>query len=262
MKVFLAYVKVSFLNNSAYRVECLLGILNTCLQIFISCAIWRVLYADQSNINGISFPMIATNFIIALGLFNAFTINDFAVQSKIWDGTITSEFLKPIEYRVAIFATNLGDILFKLLTNFLPALLLSIIFIGILPPVSTINLLLFFMSIVLGFLILWFISAIIQVSAFWIINVWSVSTIKNVIVSVFSGMLLPLWFMPESIRNILQFTPFDSIYFIPIDIYLGQINIANVWSYFLRQLIWIVVLYFIGKAMWELGKKRLIVQGG
>jgi hypothetical protein len=39
---------------------------------------------------------------------------------------------------------------------------------------------------------------------------------------VFSGALLPLWFMPPAIADFIALTPFKSIYFVPISIYLGS----------------------------------------
>lgn len=262
MSKYFAYIKIAFLNKSTYRVECLLNILSTCLQIFISCAIWKALYGDNSSINGIPYSMVVTNFILSQGLSRAFSLDDFAIQRKVNDGTICNEFLKPIDYRISILATNLGEILFNLSTAFLPSLLITSIFIGILPPSSFVNFLLFLISIILGFIILWMICSIVQLSSFWIINVWSVSTIKNVVIGVLSGSLLPLWFMPEPVLQFIKFTPFDSIYFTPIEIYIGTIPTDMVVTVYIRQIFWIFALYFISQTMWYFGKKRLVVQGG
>jgi ABC-2 type transport system permease protein len=99
-------------------------------------------------------------------------------------------------------------------------------------------------------------------TSFWIINVWSISTIKNVLINVFSGSMLPLWFLPDSIMKLIKFTPFDSIYFTPIRLYLGEMTIEEVIFNFGRQFIWICILYIIGEIMWRSGQKKLIVQGG
>lgn len=262
MSVYFAYIKIAFLNKCAYRVECLMGILSTCLQIFILSEIWRVLYDTNQNVNDITYSMVVTNFILSQGLSKAFSVNDFAIQQKINDGTICNEFLKPVDYRISILATNLGEILFNLIACFLPTVLITSIFTGILPPDSFANLLLFLISIILGFIILWLISSIVQMSSFWIVNVWSISTIKNVVIGVLSGALLPLWFMPESVLQIIKYTPFDSIYFIPIEIYLGTISVDEIVNCYVRQVIWIMILYLISRIMWGFGKKRLVVQGG
>lgn len=262
MNTYLAYFKITFRNNIVYRVECLLGILNTCLQIFISCAIWKVLYGTSVEVNGITYAMISTNFIIAIGLANIFSLNDFAIQQKLWDGSIATELLKPINLRARLLAESIGNIIFKLLTNFLPSVIIASIFIGILPPAGVEAFFLFVISVILGFSILWTISLIIQMTAFWIINVWSVSTIKNVIINIFAGASIPLWFMPDRILKLVKYTPFDSIYFIPVKIYLGEVNITDVWYYYGKQILWFTILYGIGVFLWQNGMKKVIVQGG
>ncbi len=262
MSTYLGYFKIAFHNNTVYRVEYLLGILNTCLQIFISCTIWKVLYGGQPEVKGITYAAVATNLIIALGLSNAFSLNDFSIQQKIGDGSIAMELLKPIDLRISLLAGNLGEIIFKLLTNFIPSVIFAALFIGILPPAGVVAVIFFVISVVLGFAILWTISTIIQMTAFWIINVWSVSTIKNVIINILAGASLPLWFMPEYIKKFIQYTPFDSIYFVPVKIYMGKISDGDILFYYGKQIMWFVLLYTIGFLMWQRGKRRIVVQGG
>ena len=96
MSIYIAYFKIAFRSNIVYRIDHLLGIFNTCLQIFISCSLWKILYGNHTEINGITYSMVATNSIIAQGLGNAFSLDDFAIQHKLWDGSISGEFLKPI----------------------------------------------------------------------------------------------------------------------------------------------------------------------
>ena len=87
-------------------------------------------------------------------------------------------------------------------------------------------------------------------------------TIKNVIVKVLSGTLLPLWFMPEILRKIIKVTPFESIYFTPIQIYLGEISGLEILYKMFIQVMWIVILGLIANAFWKRGTKKLVVQGG
>jgi ABC-2 type transport system permease protein len=262
MRVYIEFAKKKFINNIVYKVNCAMGIISTCLQFFIFWCIYRSLYGAANEIKGISFSMVSTNFIIALGLSNAFQINDLFVQRKVGDGSIANEFLKPVNFKLRLFAEDLGNIMFRLIFNFLPALIITICLVKIEKPVNLMALMLFAVSVVLGFFVLWQISFIVQMTSFWIINVWSISTIKNVFINVFSGAMLPLWFMPDSIMKLLKFTPFDSIYFTPIRIYLGEMRIGEIMFNFGRQIIWICILYAVGELMWRLGQRKLIVRGG
>lgn len=262
MRLFWEYFKIGFKSNTVYRINYLIGLVSAFIQLFITRAIWIALYNGNEAVNGISFGMLTTSFVISIGLENAFGCDDFAVANKMYDGSIAMEFIKPIDYRFSLFANEVGNIAFKLITNFLPILIISIIVVGIVPPVGVLAFGCFIVSIVLGFFILWSISYIVKMTTFWIMNVWSVSALKGVLISVFSGIALPIWFLPDYMKTIVHYTPFESIYFSPIQIYLGNINGMEILFIFGKQLLWAAILFAIGNVMWLAGRKRIIVQGG
>jgi ABC-2 type transport system permease protein len=262
MNAFFAHLRIAFRTNSAYRLDSLLGLVSTCLQVFISCAIWRTLFGTNSRVSGISFAMVATNFVLAQGLGSAFVFNDFAVRRKLADGSIAMDMLRPVSFRLSLLASNLGDILFTLLTRFAPTVVIACLFIGMVPPASLGAILLFCISTGLGFAVLWALSTVVQMTAFWIINVWSVSTIKNVVVNVFSGAFLPLWFLPKGFAGVVRYTPFDCIYFIPIRIYLGQVVGAEVLHSWAKQVVWFIAIYTLATVLWHRGKTKVFIQGG
>lgn len=262
MTKYLYELKLSFKANLVYRFDLIVGVVATFLQVVIYLAIWSSLYQENSDIDGISFEMVTTNFVIGLAIVFSYNISDLDIQNKLKDGSIANEFLKPVDFKKVLFARNLGKILFKIITNFLPALVLSLIFYRVYLQTNPLYILLFVISLFMGLLIYWCISMIVQLTAFWIWNVWSISTIKNVLVSVFSGSLVPLWFLPEQFKKIIEFTPFYSIYYSPMQIYLGNTTGIDILYTFLNQGCWIVFLLIVINIMWHFGKKRVIVQGG
>lgn len=262
MRTYIEFAVKKFQNKMAYRLEFFMGIVNTAITIVVYLCIYKALYAGAKEIDGITFQMVATNFVISLGLSDAFRFNEMFLQDKIHDGTITNEFLKPVNFVFRMLAENIGEGIFKIVFNFIPALLFTLLYASLCPPKSLFHLLLMVFSMILGYLILWLISFIVQTLSFWLFSVWGIVTIKNVFVNILSGALLPLWFMPDTLKKIISFTPFESIYFTPVQIYLGQLNGTDVVSEMAVQLIWIVVLALIASIFWKNGVKKLVVQGG
>ena len=264
MKVlpYLAYAKKSFLMRSAYRFDHLMNILSTCLEIFIYWEIYRALYGGNAEVDGITFGMVTTNFVLSLGLSSAFYVNDFYLPQKIWDGSLATELLRPISFRGRMIAENLGNAGFNLIFRFLPAGFVAILLVGITPPASPVYFGLFLISALLGYGVLWSISFAVQMIAFWLVNIWSIVTIKNVFVNVLSGSMIPLWFMPEGIKRMMDFTPFSSIYFTPVRIWLGQLSGKEITEKCLLQLVWILVIYCVGSLLWKLGQRKVIIHGG
>jgi len=259
---YMAFAKKSFLNKSAYRFNHFMGILNTLVRIFIFWCIYRALYGERNEVDGITMAMVTTNFVLSIGMDALFVINDYYLSDKIGNGSIATELLLPISFKGRMLFENLGNTLFQLIFHFVPALLVCIFTVGVLPPVSIGRFVLFLVSAALGYGVLWNLSFLLQTFAFWFFNMWSLMTIKNVFLNVLSGSMIPLWFMPEWMMPIMNWLPFSSIYFTPVQIYLGQLTGKEIGMKFLLQLIWIVILYLSGNLVWEKGKKKLVVQGG
>lgn len=262
MTPYIAFGKKSLMLKSAYRFDHFMGILNTLVRIFIFWEIYKALYGTNTEVDGITMSMVTTNFILSIGLEAVFYVNDFYLPDKIGNGSIATELLLPISVKGRMIADNLGVAAFKLVYHFVPALVLAVLIMGIEKPASGIMLVLFIISAFLGYGVLWTISFVVQMCSFWIINVWSVVTIKNVFVNVLSGSMIPLWFMPDWMNVIVEFSPFSSIYFTPVQIYLGQLSYGEIAHKYVLQLVWIGIIYMIGHLLWMKGKKKLVVQGG
>lgn len=262
MRAYVEFAIKKFQDNMAYRLDFFMGIINTAMTIAVYLCIYKALYGNATDVDGVSYSMVATNFVITLGLSSAFHYNEMFLQDKIRDGSITNEFLKPVSFIFRLLSENIGEGAFKILFHFIPALLFTMLYTKLCPPISVLNLMVMFCSVALGYLILWLISFIIQTWSFWLFSVWGIITIKNVFVNILAGTLLPLWFMPEALKKVIAVTPFESIYFTPVRIYLGELSGLEILSALAVQIIWIAILGVIAKMFWKKGVKKLVVQGG
>ena len=129
-------------------------------------------------------------------------------------------------------------------------------------PKDAVSVVLMGMSVILGYFVLWQISFIVQTWCFWLFSVWGIMTIKNVIVNILAGSMIPIWFMPPLLRKVVSYTPFEAIYFTPIRIYLGELTGSEILYSMTIQIFWIMVLYLIGDFFWKKGIRKLVVQGG
>lgn len=262
MRTYLEFAIKKFQNKMTYRLEFFMGIVNTIITIVVYLCIYEALYGGKSEVDGISFAMTATSFVISLGLSNAFHYDEMFIQNKIHSGTITNEFLKPVNFIFRLLSENIGEGMFNIIFNFIPAVVFTMIYTELCEPTSILNFVIMLFSVALGYIILWLISLIMQTLSFWLFSVWGIITIKNVIVNILSGIFLPLWFMPEALQKIISFTPFQAIYYTPIRIYLGQLSGMEIVNSLLVQGIWIGILSTIAAVLWSRGVKKLVVQGG
>ncbi|MDE7212467.1 MAG: ABC-2 family transporter protein, partial [Lachnospiraceae bacterium] len=152
---YFAYAKKCFLGRSAYRFDHLMNILSTCLQIFIFWGIYRALYGGNLEVDGITLPMVTTNFVLSMGLGAVFCTNDYFLPDKIHDGSISTELLRPISFPGRMVAENAGNALFNLIFRFAPALLAAVLTIGMSAPAGAAMFGMFLISALLGYGVLW-----------------------------------------------------------------------------------------------------------
>lgn len=259
---YLSFAAIKFRGKMAYRFDYVLGILNTLLSFVVYWSIYKALYNGADEVDGVSFSMVTTNFIISLGLGAAFHKNEMFLQDKIKQGTIANELLKPVNFKLRMLFEDMGDGAFNVVFHFLPTAVIASLFADLQAPSGAVNLMLCLISVVLGYIILWQISFIVQSWSFRLFSVWGLITIKNVAVNILAGAYIPMWFMPEALRRAIRYTPFDAIYFTPVQLYLGQLSAGEIVFCLTRQVIWIAILYAVGECFWRTGIKRLVVQGG
>ncbi|QNU68939.1 ABC-2 family transporter protein [Ruminiclostridium herbifermentans] len=262
MKPYLAIAKKSFQNNLAYRADYYAGLINTLILIFVNIAIWKAIYGEDGSYDGVQLKIVLTYIVLGFLMQSFFIMDDYFIQNKITNGLISSDLLKPISFRMLVFSYNLGAAGFKILMNLIPAIFISLLFFEFLPPFSMSMFVFFILSLCLGYLVLYCLNFIVWVTAFWFYQTFSLVTIKDALIAVLSGALIPLWFMPTWLYNFIKMTPFDSIYYIPITIYLGQTPSNEILTVLLKQVLWIALLTVIGHFIWKAATKKLVVQGG
>jgi ABC-2 type transport system permease protein len=262
MNRYIKTIQMSFINSSVFRSSYFFGLIQSIISVFITVSIWKALYAGAQRVNGISYAATVTNVVLSMLLSTAFSFDDFAIANKVHSGQIATELLKPMSISLSYLFQAVGRNLFKLIGHFTPTLLLSSLFFPLLAPKSSFSLLLSLCSVLLGFCLLYTISYIVSVTSFWITNVWSVSTLKNVVISIFAGTVLPIWFMPAGLQYALRYTPFDVIYFAPIQIYLGRMTSYEILFSYGKQLVWLAALALVGLLLWQKGIKKVTIAGG
>lgn len=262
MNPYLQFSVLKFKNSLVYRFEYLTKILNSVLSFVVYYSIYRALYGTANEVDGVTFSMVATNFLISLGLSSAFAKNEGFLPGKIKDGSIANELLRPVNFKLRMLFEDLGAAFFNVCFHFLPTLIIACFFAELSAPSDALHLFMSLISAGFGFLILWHINFLVQCLSFWVINVWSLTTLKNVLLKLLAGSLIPLWFMPEGLKKLIDLTPFGAIYFIPVQLYLGNLSGSDVLWEFARQFVWILILAGMCEVLWKRGIKKLVVHGG
>jgi ABC-2 type transport system permease protein len=169
---------------------------------------------------------------------------------------------KPIDFQIYNLFANLGSLLMNFVAISLPtAFMLAVVFRVKVP--FGIGLFLFPISLLLAFLVSFSIDYFIGLMGFYSESVWGLSITKEIIVTVFSGALIPLQFFPNTIQKVLYWLPFQAIYHTPLmmltrpnqgfDVFLPMIAV---------QMFWAVVMFVAARLFYNQAIKVLRIAGG
>ena len=116
---------------------------------------------------------------------------------------------------------------------------------------------LFFASLVS---FLWFqLQFLVGLLAFWLEETWILRVILMTTAQFLSGAILPLEFYPEAFVNLLDYTPFPYLTYIPIKIFQGDsINLLNA---SLILLFWSLLVYAINHLLFKRGVRLYTAAG-
>ncbi|MGC4108204.1 MAG: ABC-2 family transporter protein [Thermomicrobiales bacterium] len=245
----------------AFRTWLYLGILQVFFQLLLVKAIWKAVYGNAGEVNGVSVNTMIT-YLTVVGMINfmIYPIIADEIHTRIDDGQVAIDMVRPIGFIRQMLALELGNSIgrWMLLVVVVPGLLL----LGSLTPPSPEAFAVFLLSFALAFAVSIQIWLLVGLSAFWLLNIGGMRSMVGLIGGFFAGSLIPLWFMPGPLRTISEWLPFQAIAYLPASIYTEQATGAAMWRAIGIQAFWLVLLGIAVGRVWHRAQNRLVVQGG
>ena len=106
------------------------------------------------------------------------------------------------------------------------------------------------------------ITMLVHISLLWTISGDGISRLMPGLVTVFSGMVIPLPLFPDWAQPVLNALPFRALVDVPYRVYTGDIPTADALVPIALGAGWTVALIFFGRHFLRRGQRVLVVQGG
>ena len=263
LRKYLILTEQSLQVATAYRVTFFISLLAGIIQALILYYIWQAVYLKQEEINGFTLPQIVTYIFISYAVKNLYGFyTETSISSKIRDGSVAMELIKPLNYQLARFFESLGSVAVEGILVGLLVLTVGFGVFGIKGPLSVTTGVIFGISLAFSLLINFTISYIIGLFSFWTTNVFGIVNSKRFVMDFFSGGLVPLAFFPGWLRDVAELLPFHAIVHLPVSIYLGRITGNAIYYALLKQMLWVLVLWGAGHVLWSQAAKKITIHGG
>ncbi len=263
MRKYLAIYRNALMGSLSYRGEFFVTGLSNLVFIFLIYYIWKSIYGDLPQLNGMTFNNTFIYLAIASSLFITFiTFTEWMISSIIISGDIVRFFIRPLDFQIHMMLIGLSICTVNVVTTSLPTLVLLFFMFSSEIPVGF-NILFFVPSVLLAYFISFHIDYIVGITSFYTESIWGISATKEAIVMLLSGVLIPLPFFPEGMQTVLAFLPFQAIYNTPLTILLSDgFSVHEYLSKILIQCGWLAILYFLSRFYYARAIRVLTVAGG
>ena len=262
--VYLAFVAKSFQRRMQYRVANLAGLTTNFFFLLVHIFVYTAFYAARTDPQPLNLNEIITYFVLCQVFFMLmpFWGARSEVTNAIKDGSVALQLTKPVDFHAYWFADECGRACYYLFMRGLPTFLISIIFFTVAIPTQPITLMAFAASMILATFMSAAITIAIFSSAFWTLDTTGIAGLSYSIITLFSGMLVPIALWPEWLGYLAAWLPFGGLIDVPFSIYLGKITGVGIWIAIGKQMIWVVFFLGLGRLLLQRGFSRLVIQGG
>ena len=265
LKKYLALTRAGIMETLQFRLSFVVMVIGNLLYLIVVYFLWDAIYesAGTDVVNGMTFSDTLIYLVLATALFNFMEMYAvWEIGRSIQSGKIVLDLLKPMEYRKYLFWSFSGSFIAKFLLTFLPTFIaVAIVTNGAIP--MGINLLYFVLSVVMAVSINYSIDFIVGTICLYTESIWGINIMKQVIVLLLSGATIPLAFFPDTLRTVVNYLPFQSIYNAPLTILLdGAPTAETVLTTLGTQLIWCIAMMIVSKLFWKVSLRQITVNGG
>ncbi|MEA5551269.1 ABC-2 family transporter protein [Anabaena cylindrica UHCC 0172] len=252
LKKTLTLLSVYYAYMLEYRSELILWILSGSLPIILM-GVWiKAAEGGKFSITSIDFARYFFAVFLVRQMTVVWVIFDF--EREVIEGKLSPRLLQPIDPGFHHLATHVAERFARM-----PFVFLLIGFFFLLYPQafwlpSLPNLLLFTLAAILAFALRFLIQYTFAMFSFWTERATALESFWFLFFLFLSGMIAPLEVFPETVRNVVMFTPFPYLIHFPASILVGLP--VDLTRGFLSILGWLLVFLGANRLLWRAGLKR------
>jgi ABC-2 type transport system permease protein len=249
-------------SKLTYRLSSFLEMVGRLLEFLAQIMIWAALLGGgvrfDTSLKQMITYLIITRFVITLTSSTAGS----EISRKIRDGTISVDFVRPVNLKGFLFFNDIGNNIFKAFAVFVPIGVIVALGFGFLPPQGPLHFAAFLAVLFLGAVMQFYYDYLLGLITFWLVQnpflKWHFKNVSNL----FTGQLLPIWLYPVWLANLTVYLPFRYFTYEPIALYLGKSPLEDAPRILLIQMSWMLLLYLLERLLWRGAYRKLVVQGG
>ncbi len=267
MKKYLSFFRLRFSMSLQYRTAALAGLVTQFVWGGMLILAFAAFYRSDPDAFPMSFQATASYIWLQqafLMLFQPWGFDGDIIDS-IQSGAVGYELCRPLSVYNMWFARTEASRMASALLRCWPVLIFAALLpapYGLAAPASISALLWAVLSALLGTLVAVSLCMLVYLSNFYTVNSAGVRIVAATVTDFLQGSVIPLPFMPDGFRAVVELLPFASTVNAPLRIYSGDIAGAYLYRTVALQFFWLAALVALGKVIERKAMKRTLVLGG
>lgn len=231
LKKYFAIYRYMFIRTLQFRTELVIYIILDMLPFFVLFFIWQAVFSDQETINSLTLPEVTQYYVLVMFIERFISTHFESWRAReVREGKIDYFLTRPFSFINEIFSKDVGGKLVSLAIS-LPSFLLFFLLIRVVMPVAPLSLtptLIFFfiLFMIAAYLMQFMIALWIVLLTFWFEGSAGFEHFKWITITLFSGAMLPVAFMPEWLETVYTALPFKFMYAVPIMYVQGTMHLS------------------------------------
>jgi ABC-2 type transport system permease protein len=246
----------------AYRSDLMFGIAGMIIQVVLTVTVWRVLYLDKNQVSGVD-SSTAVSYAVLAACFQSIVMpwQFSSLPLRIMQGQIGVDMIRPRSLISQCLAQATGTLVGRLPIG-LSGLVVGLALRGVRPPAGELELLAWVCSTGLGIANVLTINLLVSMAAFWTLEISGPMIIYRFGSAFLSGALVPLWFMPDWLRQVVSWLPFQAQIYAPLSLWFGAGSGESIVRTLAVQGMWVVILWLLLQLVWRQAVRKVVILGG
>jgi ABC-2 type transport system permease protein len=262
MRLYVEVARATYARISTYRSATAAGVFTNTVFGFLLAYVLLAVYAQRSEVGGfdavdaVTFTFVAQGMLMVLGMFN-----DTEMADRITTGDVIVELQRPYDHQAWWAGVSYGKAAYYVLFRGVPPFLIGALVFDLRVP-SPLDAVAFVVSVALAVGVAFGWRYLLQLTAFWLLDVRGANQLGWLAAQFLSGAFLPIVFFPVWLETVCRILPFSSMLQLPVEVWLGQYVAAELPVVFAIQAAWVLVLALAGRHVMSRAVRRVVVQGG
>jgi ABC-2 type transport system permease protein len=254
-----------FIRTLQFRAEVVVYSLLDVLPYFVLFFVWKAIYTQVDSLNNFTLAGIVNYYLLVI-IIERISATHFEGwrSEEIRMGKIDYFLTRPFSYMSEIYSKEIAAKLISIIFSVPVILLFYIVNVNIYSIdqsyLTLNNVLLFIILMLVAHSIQFFIALWIVLTTFWIEGSSGFEHFKWIVLTLFSGAMIPIQFMPEWLQTLTNWLPFKYLFAVPISIIQNKYTLSIIDILYITTLL--LGMALISKILWSRAKLKYCSAGG